>query len=250
MRRPLIAGNWKLNGSSSGARSLASEIASQAPSVDVDMLICPSFTLLGVIGEAIEQSGVALGAQNVAAQEQGAFTGEVSARMLSEAGCRYVIIGHSERRSLFAERDDQLAQKMALSLAAGLTPVLCVGESLEERDAGRVLEVVQTQLEGGFASVTDGQLGDCVLAYEPVWAIGTGRSASPEQAQEVHAAMRAWVASRDATAAGSMRQLSGGSVKADNAKALFAQADIDGALVGGASLVTNDFLAIARAAAE
>lgn len=249
MRRPLIAGNWKLNSNSAHARALAADVASAATDLPADLVLFPSYTLLADVFDVIEASHVALGAQNVATQTQGAFTGEVSASMLREVGCSYAIIGHSERRSLFSESDVDIADKVVRCLAEGLTPVLCVGESLGARDGGRATEVVRSQLHGALASVENSDLSACVVAYEPVWAIGTGRSASPEQAQEVHASIRAWLATRDEAAAHAVRLLYGGSVKVENAGALLAQTDIDGALVGGASLVADSFLAIAQAAA-
>ncbi|MEM9604567.1 MAG: triose-phosphate isomerase [Pseudomonadota bacterium] len=249
MRTPLIAGNWKLNGSRVAARALASELADANPVGEVELLVCPSFTLLSAVHDVLDGSPVVLGAQNLASEPKGAFTGEVSGDMLVECGCRYVIVGHSERRTLFGESDADVARKVAQALASGLTPIVCVGESLAERDSGRAPDVVRGQLDGALSGLSDAQLAACVLAYEPVWAIGTGRSATPDQAQSVHADMRAWLSARSASAAHAVRALYGGSVKPDNAGALFSQPDIDGALVGGASLVGQDFLAIARAAA-
>lgn len=248
MRRPLIAGNWKLNGSRDSATALATEVAAASSEIDVDLLVCPSFTLLAPVQSALGSSCVALGAQNLSAHESGALTGEVSAQMVSEAGCRYVIIGHSERRGLFGEQDSDVAAKVQRALAQSLVPIVCVGESLDERDAGRELAVVSRQLDSALGALDSTALANCVVAYEPVWAIGTGRSASPEQAQAVHAAMREWLIGREAGAGNTVRLLYGGSVKPDNARALFAQRDIDGALIGGASLDAADFLAIARAA--
>ncbi|MEM7379077.1 MAG: triose-phosphate isomerase [Pseudomonadota bacterium] len=249
MRTPLIAGNWKLNGNLVAARALASEIVDAGQLGEVDLLVCPSFTLLSAVNNVLSGSSVALGAQNLSGQPEGAFTGEVSGDMLAECGCAFVIVGHSERRTLFGETDADVSRKVDQALASGLTPIVCVGESLAERDDGRAFEVVRRQLDGALSDVSDAQLEACVLAYEPVWAIGTGRSASPEQAQAVHAEMRDWLSRRGESIARAVRTLYGGSVKPDNAGALFAQPDVDGALVGGASLVGQDFLAIARAAA-
>ncbi|RMD79692.1 MAG: triose-phosphate isomerase [Gammaproteobacteria bacterium] len=251
MRRPLVAGNWKMHGSREGSRALVGGILEglgQAPAAEV--AVCPPFVYLADVQEALGQGPVALGAQDLCpVPGEGAHTGEVSGQMLAEFGCRYVIVGHSERRSLYGEDDAMVARKFHAALAAGLSPILCVGERLEEREAGRTEEVVARQLdavldsEGGLAG-----LRRAVVAYEPVWAIGTGRTATPEQAQEVHAFLRARVAERDAALAEGLRILYGGSVKPDNAAQLFAQPDVDGGLIGGASLQAGSFLAICRAA--
>ena len=200
--------------------------------------VCPPFPYLEQVGARLKGSAVALGAQNVSEHAQGAHTGEVAAAMLNEFGCRYVIVGHSERRQLYGESDAQVAAKFAAATAAGLTPVLCVGETLQERESGRTEEVVARQLE---AVLNKSAFGSAVLAYEPVWAIGTGRNATPEQAQAVHAFLRARVSA-------DTRILYGGSVKAQNAAAIFAMPDVDGGLIGGASLVAQDFIGIVRAA--
>ncbi len=250
MRRPLIAGNWKLNGSRESALELAADLISGSADLSADLLVCPSFTLLNPVREALAGSPVALGAQNVSAESSGAFTGEVSAAMLAEAGCAYAIIGHSERRTLYAEQDRELAAKVLQALSASLTPILCVGESLAEREQERQEAVVQQQLDAALGELETTAIAKCVIAYEPVWAIGTGRSASPQDAQAVHASIRAWLGGLSESLAPSVRLLYGGSVKPDSASALFEQTDIDGALVGGASLNASDFLAIARAAAS
>lgn len=196
----------------------------------------------------LKDTDVALGAQSVCAEPLGAFTGEISGSMLLDVGCRYVLVGHSERRQLYGESDALVARKFLATQSQGLTPVLCVGETLEERESGRTTQVVERQLEAVLSVSGVAALGNAVIAYEPVWAIGTGRTASPEQAQEVHALIRAKVAALDATIAGSVRILYGGSVKASNARELFAMADIDGGLVGGASLMAEEFAQICAAA--
>jgi triosephosphate isomerase len=233
-RTQLVAGNWKMHGSRPANRALLEAILNGLPKGGAQCAVCPPFPYLGEVGERLRGTAVALGAQNVSEHAQGAYTGEVSAAMLAEFGCRYVIVGHSERRQLYGESDAQVAAKFAAVRAAGLTPILCVGETLAEREAGRTEEVVARQL----AAVA---FTGAVLAYEPVWAIGTGRNATPEQAQAVHAFLRGKLNS-DASI------LYGGSVKAQNAAAIFAMPDVDGGLIGGASLVAEDFLAILRAA--
>jgi triosephosphate isomerase len=207
-------------------------------SVGVEVVLCPPFPFLQQVGERLAGTPIALGAQNVSEQPQGAFTGEVSASMLQDAGCRFVIVGHSERRQIYKETDAQVAAKFAAAQAAGLTPILCVGETLEERESGRTEEVVGRQLA---AVLNETGFGKAVLAYEPVWAIGTGRNATPEQAQAVHVFLRSRLNSGN-------RILYGGSVKAQNAAAIFAMPDVDGGLIGGASLAANEFIEIVRAA--
>jgi triosephosphate isomerase len=218
------------------------------PESRAEVLICPPFVYLWETGRMLKDTDVALGAQSVCAEPLGAFTGEISGSMLLDVGCRYVLVGHSERRQLYGESDALVARKFMAAQAQGLTPVLCVGETLEERESERTTEVVQRQLEAVLSVSGVAALGNAVIAYEPVWAIGTGRTASPEQAQEVHALIRAKVAALDATIAGSVRILYGGSVKASNARELFAMADIDGGLVGGASLKAEEFAQICAAA--
>ena len=249
MRQPLVAGNWKMHGSRAENASLVSGLLDLLqPDKRAEILLCPPFPYLMETGRLLKDSGVALGAQSVCAESQGAFTGEVSAAMLKDVGCRYVLVGHSERRQLFGERDALVARKFVAAQGQALVPVLCVGETLEEREGGQTTSVVSRQLEAVLAVTGVQALARAVIAYEPVWAIGTGRTASPEQAQEVHAMIRAKVAERDATIGGSVRILYGGSVKASNAQELFAMPDIDGGLVGGASLKADEFARICAGA--
>jgi triosephosphate isomerase len=234
-RARLVAGNWKMHGSRAANKALLDGVLSGVAAVQgVECVICPPFPYLEQAAQIVRGTKVALGAQNASEHAQGAHTGEVSAAMLADVGCRYVIVGHSERRQLYGETDAMVAAKFAAVRAAGLKPILCVGETLEEREAGRTEAVVARQL----AAV---RFEDAVLAYEPVWAIGTGRNATPEQAQAVHAFLRKRVSADTPI-------LYGGSVKAQNAAALFANADVDGGLIGGASLVANDFVEIVKAA--
>jgi triosephosphate isomerase len=249
-RKPLIAGNWKMNGSRNANATLVSEvIAGAAASPDVELLICPPAVYLQDIAARIGTAAVALGAQTLSEQSgSGAFTGELSGAMLAEAGCRYVIVGHSERRSLYGETDVIVVKKIAAALSAKLIPILCVGETLEERESGAMESVLKRQLAAILDTLPVAELATLVVAYEPVWAIGTGLTASPAQAQAVHALLRSEISARDAKLSGSTRLLYGGSVKADNAAALFECEDIDGGLIGGASLKSAEFLAIAQAA--
>ncbi len=265
-RRPLVAGNWKLNGSRSANRALVVAVADGLaavglgpnvladPRAPLDVLFCPPFVYLAEVVGLVDGRYLAIGAQDVAVEEAGAFTGEVSAEMLRDVACRYVIVGHSERRALFGDSDERVAAKVVAALRAGLAPILCVGETLAERDAGQTLPVVRRQLDAVFsaldaASVPFTARRAIVVAYEPVWAIGTGRTATPPEAQQVHADIRATVMRRDATIAGDLRIIYGGSVKASNAKDLFAMQDIDGGLIGGASLQAAEFVSICKAAA-
>jgi triosephosphate isomerase len=249
MRQPLVAGNWKMHGSRAENASLVSGLLDLLqPGKRAEILLCPPFPYLMETGRLLKDSGVALGAQSVCAESQGAFTGEVSAAMLKDVGCRYVLVGHSERRQLFGERDALVARKFVAAQSQALVPVLCVGETLEEREGDQTASVVTRQLEAVMAVTGVQALARAVIAYEPVWAIGTGRTASPEQAQEVHAMIRAKVAERDGTIGGSVRILYGGSVKASNAQELFAMPDIDGGLVGGASLKADEFARICAGA--
>lgn len=235
----LVAGNWKMHGSRQANRALLEAlIAGVAQVKGVECTVCVPFPYLGEVAERLAGTPIAWGAQNLSEHAQGAYTGEVSAAMLAEFGCRQVIVGHSERRQLFGESDAQVAAKFAAVKAAGMTPILCVGETLEERDAGRTEDVVGRQLG---KVLEKNSFEKAVLAYEPVWAIGTGRNATPEQAQEVHAFLRRKISLETAI-------IYGGSVKAQNAAALFAMPDIDGGLIGGASLKAADFIAICRAA--
>ena len=243
MRRKLVVGNWKMHGSRVANAELLSALLAARPFA-ADLAVCVPFVFLSDVASTLAASDIRWGAQDVSAHEQGAYTGEVSAGMLHELGCRYTLVGHSERRAYHAESDLLVAQKAQAALAKGVTPIVCVGETLAERDAGQAEAVVKRQL-----SVVIHQLAHCaaemVVAYEPVWAIGTGRTASPEQAQAVHAVLRAQL--QAATSHGAtMKILYGGSVRADNAATLFAQPDIDGGLIGGASLKAADFIAICR----
>ena len=238
----LVAGNWKMNGSLAANRDLLGGLVS-VPGTEV--AVCVPYPYLAQAQQ--RPTGVALGAQDVSEYGAGAYTGEVSAAMLAEFGCRYAIVGHSERRALFGEDDATAGRKAAAALRSGLVPIVCVGETLAERDDGRVMEVIGRQLAAVREVLGVAAMGEIVLAYEPVWAIGTGRSASVAQVAEVHAAIRAWLKAHDV--ARGVRILYGGSVKPDNAAAIFAVADVDGGLIGGASLVAADFMAICRAAA-
>ena len=234
-----------------GSRAMAAELVAAVASAahaDVDVAVMPPFPYLGELAAAQAGSGIAIGAQDLSEHAQGAWTGEVSGAMLADIGCRYVLVGHSERRQYHGETDAVVARKFVAAQAAGLVPVLCVGELLEHRDAGETEAVVAAQLDAVVALAGAGAFARAVVAYEPVWAIGTGRTATPEQAQEVHAFVRGKLAALEATIASSLRILYGGSVKAANAGALFAAPDIDGGLIGGASLVAADFLAICEAA--
>jgi len=249
MRRRIVAGNWKLYGTRDFATSLVAEVAGQAPIEGVELVVLPPMPYLGDLIEDFEGSALQFGAQDVSPHGEGAYTGEVSARMVADVGARYTLCGHSERRRYHAESSELVARKVKAALEAGLVPVLCVGEHLEDREAGRAEAVIASQLQPVLDLVGAGGLATAVVAYEPCWAIGTGRTASPEQAQEIHAFIRRQIARHDARIADSLPILYGGSVKPDNAGALCAQPDVDGGLIGGASLVAADFLAIARAAA-
>lgn len=255
-RRKIVAGNWKMNLDRAKAADLAEAVAGRhAEAGGVELVLCPPAVYLGTVGTAIgvaadgtSRSGVAIGGQNMHDKGSGAFTGEVAPPMLVDLGCRFVILGHSERRTLFGETDPIVNTKTKAALAAGLTPIVCVGETLEEREGNRTEAVVTAQIKGSLAGLSPTDLEKIVIAYEPVWAIGTGKVATPQQAQEVHALIRRLLASLASPAvAERVRIQYGGSVKADNAADLAAQPDIDGALVGGASLKADDFLGIAKA---
>jgi triosephosphate isomerase (TIM) len=249
MRKPLVAGNWKMHGSrADNARLVRDLLDALRPEWAADVLLCPPYVYLWETGRLIKDSDVTLGAQNVCAETQGAFTGEVSAAMLRDVGCRYVLVGHSERRQIYGESDALVARKFVAAQSHGLTPVLCVGETLDERESGRTHEVVSRQIDAVLAVSGIRAFGSAVVAYEPVWAIGTGRNASPEQAQEVHGLIRRKLGALDATITASARILYGGSVKASNARDLFSMPDIDGGLVGGASLKADEFARICAAA--
>src|SRR3972149_1868840 len=250
-RRPLGAANWKMNGSLDTIRPLMGKlIEGIRADVKAEIVICPPFVYLAEVASLLGRSGMVLGAQNLARHDSGAYTGEISAAMLLDYQCRYVIVGHSERRTLYGETDVLVAEKFAQANKAGLTPILCVGEYLEEREAGDTDNVIARQLDAVISKCSIESFDQAVIAYEPVWAIGTGRTATPEQAQEVHAFIRLRLGSHGGRIAGSVRILYGGSVKATNAEELFTMADIDGGLVGGAFLDANDFLAICRAASQ
>ncbi|MFT4247925.1 MAG: triose-phosphate isomerase [Pseudomonas sp.] len=249
-RRKIVAGNWKLHGTRTFAHALVREVASGLPIDGVEVVILPPLPYLGDLIEDFEDVSIGFGAQNVSSNEIGAYTGEVSAAMLVDVGARYGLVGHSERREHYGEDSELVARKFRAALNAGLTPILCVGETLQQREAGEAEAVIALQLAPVLALVGAEGLGKGLVAYEPVWAIGTGCSASPEQAQAVHAFIRGEVRRHDARIADSLPLLYGGSVKPDNAAVLFSQPDIDGGLVGGASLVAGDFLVIARAAAN
>lgn len=249
MRRALVAGNWKMNGSrAENAALVEALVAGDAGDGAADVLVCPPFTYLWEVGRQLKGSRILLGAQDLCAAASGAHTGEVSGAMLRDVGCRFVIVGHSERRSLYGEGDEAVARKYVAAQREGLMPILCVGESLEEREAGQTEAVVMRQLEAVLSVAGAASFTSAVLAYEPVWAIGTGKNASPEQAQDVHALLRERMAREDAIVAASLRILYGGSVKAANAAELFSMRDVDGGLVGGASLNGEEFLRICTAA--
>ncbi len=249
MRRPLLAGNWKMHLDLRGARQLAAGLTRELGEVaDRDVVLFPPFLFLADVVDEVENSAIEVGAQNLHPEPQGAFTGEVSAAMLASVGCRWVIVGHSERRDLFGEKDDFLNKKLRAALAAGLKPILCVGEHLEEREAGKARAVVEGQVRACLAGFDPEAVERVTVAYEPVWAIGTGRTATPQQANEMHVMVRQLLGGMfGAAVADATRILYGGSVKPSNAKALMAEPDIDGALVGGASLKVEDFVAIVRA---
>ena len=249
MRGRLVAGNWKMHGSRAANPALLDAVLSGLSRLPgVECAVCVPFPYLSETSARLAGSTLGLGAQTVSEFASGAYTGEVSAVMLADFGCRFVLVGHSERRGLFGETDVQVAAKFAAATKAGITPVLCVGETLEEREGGRTEQVVARQLDAVLKVSGAAALGGAVLAYEPVWAIGTGRTASPQQAQEVHAFLRGRVAGEDAGVASKLRILYGGRVKPGNAAEIFAMKDVDGGLIGGASLVPEDFLAICNAA--
>ncbi len=247
-RRPLVAGNWKMHGSRAENTRLIDGLLEGLELPRAEVLVCPPFPYLAEIARAVKGSAIQVGAQSVCAEGQGAFTGEVSAAMLRDVGCTHVLVGHSERRALYGEDDALVARKFLAAQAAGLVPVLCVGETLEERESGATASVILRQLEAVIGVAGIASFAKAVLAYEPVWAIGTGKTASPAQAQEVHAVLRARIAEKDAILGGQLRILYGGSVKASNAAELFSQPDVDGGLVGGASLQAEEFLRVVAAA--
>jgi triosephosphate isomerase len=251
MRDFLVAGNWKMNGSTAANAELLAGIIDGVPEGDgFSLLVCPPFPYIAAVAAQVKGSAVRVGAQNVSEHDKGAFTGEVAPAMLRDVGCDYAIVGHSERRSLYGETSEQVAAKFVAAQAAGIVPILCVGETLEEREAGTTEAVVDEQLDAVLDAAGIAAFARAVVAYEPVWAIGTGMTATPEQAQDVHRHIRARLAEHDPAIAEGVQVLYGGSMKGDNAAGLLAQPDIDGGLIGGASLKADDFLAIAQAAAS
>lgn len=249
MRRPLVAGNWKMHGSRSENAQLIEGLLLGLPAQPVpEVVVCPPFPYLWEVGRQLKASDIALGAQSVCAEPIGAFTGEICAVMLKDVGCRFVIVGHSERRALYREDDALVARKFLAVQGHGMTPILCVGETLEERERGATIAVVTRQLNAVLELAGVAAMQHAVLAYEPVWAIGTGKNATPEQAQDVHAEIRRVIAARDAKIAAALRILYGGSVKAGNAREIFSMPDVDGGLIGGASLKADEFLKICAAA--
>jgi len=250
VRRLFIAGNWKMNLNRGQSLSLVQSLAESLRGVsEVDIAVCPPAVYLGELGKALHATNIGLGAQNVNSKAEGAYTGEISCSMLKDVGCRYVILGHSERRAIYGETDSMVNEKLHAVLAAGLTPIVCVGETLEQREAGQTQQVVRSQCLGSLAGLTEDQMLKTVLAYEPVWAIGTGKTASPAQAEEVHKDIRSLLEAQFSVGtAQKVIVLYGGSVKADNALELLSEPNIDGALVGGASLKQDSFEGIIKAA--
>ncbi|AEF93031.1 triosephosphate isomerase [Desulfotomaculum nigrificans CO-1-SRB] len=245
MRQLIIAGNWKMHKNIHEAMEFLQELRGKLGSTPVEAVVCPPFTALAPVAEALKGSNIALGAQNMHWEKQGAYTGEVSPLMLREIGCKYVILGHSERRQYFGETDESVNKKVKAALEHGLVPIICVGETLDQREAGITEQVVATQTTGALEGLTPGQVAGLVIAYEPVWAIGTGKTASEKDAQQVNRYIRKVIADQyGAAAAEAVRIQYGGSVKPGNARALMSQPDIDGALVGGASLQVDDFVGI------
>jgi triosephosphate isomerase len=250
MRRPLVAANWKMNGTRMEAQQLVQTIADGTRRLrSIEIVVCPPFILIPLVAKLLTESdGLILGAQNISSERIGAFTGEISGAMLRDYECRYTIVGHSERRSLYGEDDEIVARKFAAAIEQELVPILCVGETLEQREADQTEPVVSRQIDAVLAGSGIGAFARAVIAYEPVWAIGTGRTATPQQAQVVHAFVRSKLATLDAAVAANVRILYGGSVKGGNAQQLFQEPDIDGGLIGGASLDADEFLTICRAA--
>ncbi len=251
MRRKLVAGNWKMHGGLAGNRALLLDLLPVlGGSGAADSAVCVPYPYLAQAQELLKGTALAWGAQNVSEYAQGAYTGEVSAAMLNDFGCRYVLVGHSERRALYGESNETVAAKFVAAVTAGLTPILCLGETLAQREGGITEQVVSAQLDAVIKAAGLAAFGNAVIAYEPVWAIGTGLTATPVQAQETHAFIRGRIAKADAALAPKLRILYGGSAKPQNAAELFAMPDIDGGLIGGAALVAKDFLAICAAAAS
>lgn len=247
-RTTIVAGNWKMNGSRESVKALIDGLkAGRGEVKSTEIAVCAPYVFLGEVDAMLEGANIALGGQNLSTEASGAFTGEISADMLKDYGCTYVIVGHSERRTLYGEDDALVAKKFAVARAAGLKPILCVGETLEERESGVTEEVVARQLDAVIELEGIDALADGVIAYEPVWAIGTGKTASPEQAQDVHAFIRSRLAEKSADVADKVRIQYGGSMNAGNCAELLAKPDIDGGLIGGASLKADDFLTICKA---
>ena len=248
MRKPLIAGNWKMNKNSGESVELVSELRKMVSDVkEVEMVVAPPYTALGSVADAIKGSNIFLSAQNIFWEESGAFTGEVAPLMLKDIGCQYVIVGHSERRQYFGETNETVNKRLKAALKVSLTPIVCIGEVLEEREADKTLDVIGQQLKEGLNGLSADEMGKVVIAYEPVWAIGTGKTATPDQAQEVHQFIRKLISQIfSETVAEGVRILYGGSVKPDNVDQLMSQKDIDGALVGGASLKADSFARIVK----
>ena len=250
MRRPLVAGNWKMNGDSESTTSLINGIADGRDDVTTaEVLVCPPYILIPRAADALNgRADIVLGAQDLDINQNGAFTGQISAAMLVDAGCKYVIVGHSERRAIYGESDQDVADKFKVAQGGGLIPVLCVGETLEERESGNTEPVVARQIQAVIDLVGIDNFDNAVIAYEPVWAIGTGKTATPEMAQEVHKFIRDMLSALNTGVADNLRLLYGGSMNAGNAESLIGMADIDGGLIGGASLQAESFLAICKAA--
>ena len=250
MRKKVIAGNWKMNMDLHQSQKLVSEIINGLGKDNkAEVIVCPPFTSLSEVSSLLKGTPVKLGAQNMYYEESGAFTAEISADMLKSVGCEYIILGHSERRVIFNESDELINKKMKTALAKELKPIFCIGELLEQRESGETMEVVSSQVEKGLEGITAGQMKNVIVAYEPVWAIGTGKTATPEQAQEVHAFIREFVAKKYSSSVSENLIIQyGGSVKPDNTRELLSQKDIDGALVGGACLKANSFLSIITSA--
>ena len=250
-KRPVFAGNWKLFGTLAESVALATDVQAGVSGVSgADVIVAPSFVALATVAARLRGGGVAVAGQDCYWETKGAFTGEIAPAQLVDAGCRYVIIGHSERRQLMGETDADVNRKTRAALAAGLIPIVCIGETLGERDGGTTLAVVERQLDAALVDIPEADAGRCLVAYEPVWAIGTGRTATPAQAQEVHHAIRTRVAAKFPKIAAALPILYGGSVKPDNIRSLMAEADVDGALVGGASLSADSFVRIVKEGTE
>ena len=252
MRKKVIAGNWKMNNDINGTVGLISELKKElsTKSINADVIVCPPFTNLETANTLVKGSSIKLGAQNMYFEENGAFTGEISPSMLKSVGCEFVILGHSERRTIFGETDQVINKKIKTAVKHGLKPIFCIGETLEEREKGVTFKVIETQVKGGLEGLSESELSNLIIAYEPVWAIGTGKVATPEQAQEVHKFIRDLISKiYSAGFANSLVIQYGGSVKPDNAKELLSQPDIDGALVGGACLKADSFTKIVEGAA-